>query len=107
MATTTVAKTVATTSNIITLIMSQPPDFRAAFMSRAGSVARAGQGGYCAADTAEAPLQSWLMRTPMTVDVVLASRRCKQERRGSAKARARSECSRKTALSVTSGGNHD
>jgi hypothetical protein len=35
-----------------------------AFMPRASSVARAGQRGYCAADTAEAPLRSWLIRSP-------------------------------------------
>jgi hypothetical protein len=42
----------------------RPPDLRAAFMPRASSVARAGQGGNCAADTAEAPLRSWLIRSP-------------------------------------------
>ena len=40
------------------------PDLRAAFMPRADSVARAGQGGYCAADTAKAPVRSWLKGSP-------------------------------------------
>jgi hypothetical protein len=42
----------------------RPPIFALPSCPRAGSVARAGQGGYCAADTAEAPLRSWLMRSP-------------------------------------------
>jgi hypothetical protein len=67
--------TVKTTSNIITLIISAP-HLRTAFMPGAGSVARAGQGGYCAADTAEAPLQSWLMRSPTSVWLVGELREC-------------------------------
>jgi hypothetical protein len=42
----------------------RPPDLCAAFMPEGGSVARAGQRGYCPMDTAEAPLRSWLMRSP-------------------------------------------
>jgi hypothetical protein len=41
----------------------RPPIF-ALPSCRVKSVARTGQGGYCAADTAEAPLRSWLMRSP-------------------------------------------
>ena len=52
--TTTVAKTVATTSRIITLIMNNPPIFALPFAQTAWH--ELGKGSYCAADTAEVPL---------------------------------------------------